>query len=102
MFFINNYDTYYRVFHYINQRDYVRTSAQVLQNLNLTLYFLFLYRLKDKRRKRVRMHNDFMRYKSKPLYSFTLSIFTTTFSLLVMLIASKTSLYLPRPNFRTN
>lgn len=48
------------------------------------------------------MHNDFMRYKSKPLYSFTLSIFTTTFSLLVMLIASKTSLYLPRPNFRTN
>lgn len=32
----------------------------------------------------------------------TLRIFTTTFSLLVMLMASKTSLYLPRPSFRTS
>lgn len=42
--------------------------------------------------------------RSMPLsqHRFTLRIFTTTFSLLVMLIASKTSLYLPRPSFRTN
>lgn len=36
------------------------------------------------------------------LHRFTLRIFTTTFSLLVMLIASNTSLYLPRPSFRTS
>lgn len=32
----------------------------------------------------------------------TLRIFTTTFSLLVTFMASKTSLYFPRPNLRTN
>lgn len=32
----------------------------------------------------------------------TLRIFTTTLSLLVMLMASKTSLYFPRPSFRTS
>ena len=40
--------TYNRVFHYIDEGDYVWTSTQVLQNLDLTLDFLFLHRLNGK------------------------------------------------------
>ena len=36
------------------------------------------------------------------LFIQTFKIFTTTFSSFVMFIASNTSLYLPRPNFRTS
>lgn len=41
--------TYHGVFHYINERDDVGTSPQVLQNLDFTLDFLFLDGLKRRK-----------------------------------------------------
>lgn len=41
-------------------------------------------------------------HKLEVIFTLTFRIFTTTFSLLVMLMASNTSLYFPRPSFLTN
>lgn len=51
------------------------------------------------------MTNSYCSNFKQPLHfqhKLTLRIFTTTRSLLVMFIASKTSLYFPRPSFRTS
>ena len=109
-------NVYHWVFDNIQEIYDIGTSTKIFQNLDFTFNFLFLYWLQ--RSKKIKQSFScevrscwlsteiarHSRYRCCITFyiSQTFKIFTTTFSSFVMFMASNTSLYLPRPNFRTS